>query len=379
MKDLNFDSLFRGTIFLIFSTLLVFILIVGQGIIVPLTISFFIAFLLIPFNMFLERIHVTRVLAAILSVIITLIALAGILTLFGSQIGRFANDMDQIIEKLADLKDKLPESISSNFQGSLSIDSILAFVQKHIGQIFTSMSSVLGSLGLVIVVPIFIALILIYRDHLKEFAFRVFDNDRAKIHRDEHNETKSLITRIRKVVQKYITGVFYVMCILFVLYSILFFSLGLKHAMLFAAIGAVLNIIPYIGPIMGSLLPMLFAFVTKDSLFYPMAVLVGTIVIQSTEGNFLTPKIVGNNVSLNPFVTLIAIIVGGTIWGVVGMILFIPMTAILKEILGAVDGLQPYAYLLGNPDESPSQNKFISKMTEKIKKKPKSNPKADID
>lgn len=376
MKNLNFDSLFRGTIFLIFATLFVFILIVGQGIIVPLTISFFIAFLLIPLNMLLERIHVPRVLAAILSVILTLIALAGILFLFGSQIGRFASDMDQIIEKLADLKDKLPESISSNFEGSFSLEGVMAFVKKHMGQIFTSMTSVLGGLGLVIVVPIFIALILIYRDHLKEFAFRVFDNDRAKIHREEHNETKSLITRVRKVVQKYLTGVFYVMCILFVLYSILFFALGLKHAMLFAAIAAVLNIIPYIGPITGSLLPMMFSFVTQDSLFYPMAILVGTIVIQSVESNFLTPKIVGNNVSLNPFVTLLAIIVGGTIWGVVGMILFIPMTAILKEILGAVDGLHPYAYVLGNPEEPEKKIKFISQITDKIKKVPKSKPKS---
>lgn len=381
MKDLNFDSLFRGTIFLIFASLIIYILIVTQSIIVPLIIAFFIAFLLIPLNLFFERIRIPRVLAAILSVIITTIALAGVITLFGSQIGRFTSDMGQIVQKLADLKDKLPEVISSQFDGALSIDNGLEFIQSHIGQVFTSMTSFLGSFSVVIILPIYIALVLIYRDHLTEFLCRVFDRNRGQIHKNENVETLSLITRIRKVVQKYLTGVFYVMCILFVLYSVLLFSLGIKHAMLFAAIAAVLNIIPYIGPIMGSVLPMLFAFVTKDGMFYPLAILVGTVIIQSVESNFLTPKIVGNNVSLNPFVTLLAIIIGGSIWGVVGMILFIPMIAILKEILGAVDGLQPYAYLLGNPDEPASKPKFISKIHDKINKVPKSKstPKPDKD
>ena len=379
MKDLNFDSLFRVTIFLIFASLLIFVMIAAQGVIVPLVVAFFIAFLLIPLNMFFERIHIPRVLAAIISVIITTIALAGILTLFGSQVGRFASDMDQIVEKFSSLKDKLPEVLASQFDGSLSLDRGLQFVKEHMGQIFTSMAAFLGSFSVVIILPIYIVLILVYRDHLKEFSYQIFDRNRGKIHRDEHNETKILITRIRKVVQKYLTGVFYVMCILFVLYSALLLALGLKHALLFAAIASVLNIIPYIGPIMGSLLPMLFAFVTKDSLFYPVAILIGTVLIQSVESNFLTPKIVGNNVSLNPFVTLLAIIIGGTIWGVVGMILFIPMTAILKEILGAVDGLHPYAYLLGNPEEPDSKPKFISQIADKIKKKAKSKPKSDID
>src|SRR5690606_33149641 len=185
------------------------------------------------------------------------------------------------------------------------------------------------------------ALILIYRDHLKEFLFRVFDRKKQQSQGKSSKGIRVLVPRIRKVVQKYLTGVFYVMCILFVLNSIALFSLGIEHALLFAAIAASLNIIPFVGPFIGATLPIIFAFVTKDSLFYPIAVLGSFIVIQSIEGNFLTPKIVGNNVSLNPLVTLIALIVGGSIWGVVGMILFIPLVAILKEIFDAIDGLEP--------------------------------------
>lgn len=368
MRDLNFQSLYKLTVFLIFATLLVYIMIVGQGIIVPLTIAFFIGFLLTPLCNLLERIHFPRVLAAIVSVLITIIVLAGLLTLLGSQVQRFASDADDMVQKFTELKNKLPDFVMNSVD-DLSVDKAIKFVQSHMGEIFTSLTGFLGSFSVVIIVPIYIVLILVYRDHLKEFVFKVFENRKSHKPGDNQKGIRSLVPRIRRVVQKYLTGVFYVMCILFVLYSIALFSLGIKHAMLFAAIAASLNIIPFVGPFIGSALPILFAFVTKDSLFYPIAVLGSFVVIQAVEGNFLTPKIVGNNVSLNPLITLVALIVGGSIWGVVGMILFIPMVAILKEIFSAVDTLEPYSYLLGDPETETYKPKILTKIVDKIKDK----------
>ncbi len=368
MKDLNFSSLYKLTIFLIFASLLIYILIVAQGVLVPLTIAFFIAFLLTPLCNLLERIHFPRPLAAIISVLVAIIFLAGLLTLMGSQVQRFASDMDQIVQKFSNLVDKLPAALGNSLDG-LSVDKGIKFVQSHMGEIFTSLTGFFGSFSVIIIVPIYIVLILLYREHLKEFLYRIFDKKSAPSSDDKPTGIRALVTRIRIVVQKYITGVFYVMCILFVLYSIALFSLGIKHAMLFAAIAALLNIIPFVGPFIGSGLPILFAFVTKDSLFYPVAVLGVFVLIQAVEGNFLTPKIVGNNVSLNPFITLIALIVGGSLWGVVGMILFIPMVAILKEIFGTIHGLEPYAYLLGDPDSSDSKPKIFTQIVDKIKAK----------
>lgn len=365
MKELNFNSFYKLTIFLIFASLVVYIMIVGQSIIVPLTIAFFIAFLLTPLANLLERIHFPRVLAAIVSVLIAIIVLTGLLMLLGSQVQRFASDMDQVVQKFGDLKDKLPDFLMNRVDG-LSVDKGIKFVQSNMGEIATSVTAFLGSFSVIIIVPIYIALILIYRDHLKTFLYQVFDRKRNQAESSSQG-IRALVPKIRQVVQKYLTGVFYVMCILFVLYSIALFALGIKHALLFAAIAASLNIIPFVGPFIGSALPILFAFVTKDSMFYPIAVLGCFIIIQSVEGNFLTPKIVGNNVSLNPLITLIALIVGGSIWGIVGMILFIPMVAILKEIFNAIDGLEPYSYLLGDPKEGKDKPKLISKIVNKFK------------
>lgn len=371
MRELNFRSLAKITVILIFFTLLVYILVVGKSILVPLTISFFIAFLLIPFNHLLERIKFPRALAAITSIVVAILVLSGVLTLMGSQVKRFTDDMDQITEKLAGLKSKLPEWAASSVQG-YSVEKFFNMAQDHMGTIFNSLSSFFGSFTVIFIVPIYIALILIYRDHLKEFIYRLFRKRTDGVKTDSSKNpdgVKALIRKIRKVIQKYITGVFYVMCILFVLYSVALLSLGIEHAFLFAAIAAALNIIPFIGPFLGSALPILFAFLTKDSLFYPLAVLGSFILVQAIEGNFLTPKIVGNNVSLNALVTLISLIVGASIWGFVGMILFIPIMAIVREICQAVDGLEPYAYLLGNPDDGPKRANIFTLLYRKVKAK----------
>jgi predicted PurR-regulated permease PerM len=162
---------------------------------------------------------------------------------------------------------------------------------------------------------------------------------------------------------------FYVICVLFVLNSIALLSLGIEHALLFAAFAAALNVIPFVGPLLGSLFPILFALVTKDSLFYPVAVLVSFLLIQSLEGNLITPNIVGRNVSLNPLVTLVTLFFGAAVWGVVGMILFIPLTAVLKEIIGNIEGLEPYAYVMGTGEKPPPEKPGIwDRIAEKAKK-----------
>jgi len=366
MKDLNFGSLYKITVFLVFASVLFFILIVGQGILVPLVIAFFIAFLLIPLTNLLERIRFPRVLAAITSVVIATAVLAGLFTFFGSQITRFSNDLADIKERVTEIKKELPDVVSDKLEG-YSTDEIVSYAQSNMGAIFSGLTGFIGGFTFVFIVPIYIALILIYRDQLRRFLLMVFDaRKRGKPESttpviSDNQGIKDLIPKIRLIIQKYIVGMFYVILILFVFYTAALLSLGIEHAILFAAIAAMLNIIPFVGPFLGSALPILFALVTKDSLFYPVAVLGVFIVIQSIEGNFLTPKIVGNNVSLNPLVTLITLFVGAAVWGVAGMILFIPIVAVIKEIFESINGLEPYAYLLGTGEDEQKKPGFIKR------------------
>ena len=150
----------------------------------------------------------------------------------------------------------------------------------------------------------------------------------------------------------YISGAGKVMLILAILNTAVLFALGIEHAIFFGVLAGMLNIIPYLGPILGAVLPFFFALITKDDLFSPLAVLVSFTFIQLLENAYLTPKITGSNVNLNAFVTFLGLLIGAAIWGVVGMILIIPTIAILKKLFEMSPETEPYAYLFGEEDSN---------------------------
>ena len=158
---------------------------------------------------------------------------------------------------------------------------------------------------------------------------------------------KTQIIRLRKVVLNYISGVGKVMVILALLNITAYTLIGVDHAIFFGLIGAILNIIPYVGPFIGALLPMSYAFLTMNNLLSPLLILGAYQAIQLLEGNILTPKIVGSQVNLNAFITFLGLLLGASIWGVAGMILIIPMLAILREIFDLSSSTKPFALLLG--------------------------------
>lgn len=350
---------------MVFSIALFYIMIVGQNIIVPLLVSFFLAFLLLPLAEWLERKGAGRTAAALLSLLTATLIISGIVTLFGSQVSSFVNDLDGFGEKVTDLLNELPDEMRASLS-AFSDGGIMKFLDKNLQEIFKGLTSFASSFTFAVVVPIYVALILIYRNLLRNFLLKIFV-PKSESSSDEKKGIKHLIPRIKIILRQYILGMFYVICILFVLNSIALLSLGIEHALLFAAFAAFLNIIPFVGPLVGSILPILFALVTKDSIFYPLAVMGAFIIIQTAESNLITPNIVGKNVSLNPLVTLVTLFVGAAVWGVIGMVLFIPLVAVLKEVMLHIDGLQPYAYVLGRGDENmkDAEKSFFAKAARK--------------
>src|SRR5690606_12314887 len=132
-----------------------------------------------------------------------------------------------------------------------------------------------------------------------------------------------------------------------VLNSIGFLILGLKYAILLGFAIGFLNVIPYIGVLIGSLLPMIIALLTKDSAMYVVGALGVCLITQFLENNFITPYIVGSSVSLNPLASLVALLAAGMLWGVVGMILAIPITGMIKIVCDSIPSMRPWGYVLG--------------------------------
>src|SRR5690606_27129207 len=103
-----------------------------------------------------------------------------------------------------------------------------------------------------------------------------------------------------------------------------------------------LNIIPYIGVLIGSLFPVVLALITKDTPMYAVGALGVCVLTQFLENNVITPKVVGSSVSINPLASIFALLGFGMLWGVIGMVVAIPLMGMLKIVCDAVPGLQPY-------------------------------------
>jgi predicted PurR-regulated permease PerM len=215
--------------------------------------------------------------------------------------------------------------------------------------------SKLGQMSVnLLLIPVYLFMILYYKSLLLEFIHRLF----KKAH---HFTVAEVLFNSKTIIQSYLTGLLYEMIIMAVLNAAGLLLLGIEYAVILGIIAAVLNIIPYIGGIIATVLPMFIAFVTEDSLWYPVLVFVITIIIQFIDNNYIVPKIVASRVQINGLVSIIGVLIGGALWGFSGMFLSIPMIAILKVIFDHIEPLKPWGFLFGNIVPTTSKFSFISR------------------
>ncbi|PZX61233.1 putative PurR-regulated permease PerM [Algoriphagus ratkowskyi] len=350
IQTLELPAYIRALTVMIFIIVLVFFLIVGKSLLVPLFMGGFFAILLTPLSMWLESKKVPRTLSSIISLLVMIALVGGILTFVIGNVASFTQDFDDVSGRLTDYAEDIDQwsintfSVDPELSEKANTDYLKNVLTRNSSSIGDFALNAVGSLTGLVLIPVFMFFFLLYRNHLTHVIIQIYKDKDPEL-------VKMRIVSLRKVILNYIVGVVKVMGILAILNITAFSLLGIKHAVFFGTLGAMLNIIPYVGPFFGAMLPMIYSFLTKDSLFYPAGVLVSYQIIQMIEGNFLTPKIVGGNVNLNAFITFLGLIVGGTIWGVAGMILIIPMMAILREIFDLSESTRPYALLLGEEKE----------------------------
>ncbi|MFT4855482.1 MAG: putative PurR-regulated permease PerM [Algoriphagus sp.] len=342
---------------MVFIIVLVFLLIVGKSLLIPFFLSAFFAVLFTPLSNWLESKKFPRVLSTLISMLAMITFVASLIIFVFSTIANFRHDFQDVSGKIDNYIGEIDSLIYSSFGVKAEIaekangEYFLSLLNQNTDTITNFALGAVGSLSGILLIVVFMFFLLLYRDH--------FVNVILKIYRDSDAElVESRIVKLRKLLINYIVGVVKVMGILVILNLIAFTSLGIKHAIFFAVIGAILNIIPYVGPFIGALLPMAYSFLTKDSLFYPIAVIVCYQIIQFIEGNILTPKIVGGNVNLNPFITIVGLLIGASIWGVAGMILIIPVMALLRQIFEWNEDTKPFAILLGEEKSNKKELKL---------------------
>ena len=180
------------------------------------------------------------------------------------------------------------------------------------------------------------------------FLYEIFAEANSK-------EVGAVLAQTKSSVQQYMFGLLIEAAIVATLNSLALMFLGVKYALLLGLLGALLNILPFIGGIIAVLLPLIIATVTKNGFGTQIGIIISYLVIQFVDNHFLVPYIVSSKVKINALISIVIVLLGGLLWGIPGMFLSIPFIGILKIIFDRVPELKPWGKLFG--DEVPTRHK----------------------
>jgi predicted PurR-regulated permease PerM len=276
-------------------------------------------------------------------VLLALLLIATAAYFLSIQVAAFSNQIPMLQRKVEEMLFQFQNYLSLHFQ--LSVQKQEAYVNNALAElkpfVEKALGNFVGSMAVVFLVPVYTFLFLYYKSLLLNFIY-----DQAK--EQNYKEVTIVLTNIKSAIQKYMVGILLEAIIIGSLNSTVLLLFGIKYAILLGLLGAMLNVLPFIGGILAVLFPLLIATVTKDGYSAHVGIMLAYLVIQFVDNHFIVPYIVSSQVKINALISIIIVLLGGSAWGVAGMFLSIPFIGVLKIILDHIPALQSFGKLLGN-------------------------------
>ncbi len=325
---------------------LVSMLYIAKEIILPLIYGAILAISISPLVIRLVRIKINRTVSIAGILIVISLILIALVVLLSFKASLFRDALPELSNKFQELLSNLVLWVSNYF--SINVERINTWMAALYSDLLQNSNAAIGStlttIGGVfvtaILTPIYAFLLLYYQPQLILFIHTLFGFS-------NNNKVNEILTETRTIIQNYLGGLFIEFGIIAVLNSIGLFILGMDYAFLFGIFGALLNVIPYIGGVIAVALYIVIALVTKTPI-YILYVIILYAFIQLVDNNYIVPKIIGSKVKLNALVSIIVVIAGATLWGIPGMFLSIPLTAIMKLIFDRIESIKHWGELMGN-------------------------------
>lgn len=305
----------------------------AKPVLFPFFLAIFLSFILYPVIDFLNRIHIPKAFSVIFLLIITFFIIYLLGALFYSGGKAFASEFPKYGQKISSILTTLQQKFkltSFNWEtvdwiGKLDINKIGGFFLSSLGPFFSFMSNLF-------LIFIFLVFILAGRGRTKIKIKNSFDSSRASIIID-------VIQNIDSQIQRYLAIKTVVSLITGILATIVLMIFGVDFAIVFGFFTFLLNYIPTVGSVIATLLPLIIAVFQFDTLWtaFWIFLLLGS--IQMTIGSFIEPKLMGKGLGLSPLVVLFFLFFWGWLWGIPGMILAVPMAAIIKIVCSNIPTL----------------------------------------
>jgi predicted PurR-regulated permease PerM len=338
----------KATVVLFGLVLFVYILSITAGILIPFAIAMLFAILLNPVNNFFQK-RFPRILSILLTLLVATIVLVSIVYFLSTRILMFSESLPVLQVKLTILLTQVQDWIQSYLGISLNkqLEILKSTLSGNSSILSNTVGTILGTVSVLVLIPIYVFLLLFYKPLILDFLFQVF--------LEKHSlRVAEILSQTKSAVQSYMIGLLIETSVVCVLNSIALVIIGVPNAIVIGVIGGILNIIPYIGGIVAILLPLLMSTVNTEGITSQIAIIGAYMVIQFIDNNILVPRIVSKKVQINALISILAVLLGGALWGIPGMLLSIPFIAVLKIIFDRVDELKPWGCLLG--DEVPTEH-----------------------
>ena len=340
---------------------------ISKGILIPFAFAVLLSVLLLPITNYFDSKRFSRSLSIGIALVLAIITIGAVIYFLSRQISNFVDDIPSLKKHLEEHLISVQHWIRETFHVSFSeqnnylnnaAEKLKSSGPSYIGNTFMSITE---TLMLLILLPIYTFLILYYRDLIKRFLFGVFP--------PRHNEKLSIVIKESKtMIHNYIVGLMIEMVVVAVCNSIGLMLLGIKYAIFFGVLAAVLNIIPYIGMFTATLFTVLVTLTTSSNTSDILWVVVIMYGIHIIDVNVLMPKIVASKLRINALMSILGVVVGGALTGLSGLFLSVPAIAMLKIICDQVDDLKPWGVLLGD-DISGKEGKIVRHLKKLTSKK----------
>ncbi|MGQ7870369.1 AI-2E family transporter [Sunxiuqinia sp. sy24] len=346
-KILQLPFYAKASLILIGLYVLISMLYIGRSIIVPLVFAVIIAIVLHPVINFFTRMGIKRVIAIIITIFLSFLVIAAFGGLIMLQASKFSQSWPIMVDRISDM---INEAISAlSVYADISPGEVNAYIEQGKEEMLNLGKAAIGdtivtigsTIMVLLLVPVYVFIILFYHSLLVDFLHQVFGkSDQAQV--------STIISKTKSVVQRYLVGLIIEAVIIAVMNSVALLALGIEYAILLGIIGALLNVIPYVGGLVAVALPMIVALATETSDMYAVYVLVLYYIIQLIDNNYIVPIIVSSKVKINALFSIIVVFAGNALWGIPGMFLSIPLLAIVKLIFDHIEPLKPWGFLFGD-------------------------------
>lgn len=352
--------LISGTLYFLFAGL-----IKGKEFLIPISTAAILSMVLNPVARKLKAWGLSWGWSVFLSDLIVVVLIGFMVFLLAAQAGKIAGNWEKIEDRMKPRVERVERFLNSKMNisfsdqqnrngeggkvpnnqsaggGKKASDSLGKLIQlSNIKNILASMGkNIFSLLGDILLVLVYVFFFMYYQKKFEDVLIKLAPDDKSE-------KTKTIISESAKTAQEYLLGRFTLILILAGLYILGYSIAGLKYAVFISLIAALFSLIPYLGNLVGLILAVGASALSGGGSGQIVTIVLIFAFIQFVESYILEPFVVGKRVDLNPVAVIVGVVLGGSVWGVMGMILSIPVLGIIKVIFDHIEVLNPLGYAL---------------------------------